>query len=69
MPAATGATHETAFDATGRSGFRPARSLWRGAHLLVARGAVMSGTQLWAYDTSKRAALARGLLDLSLIHI
>ena len=40
-----------------------ARSLWRGAHLLVARGAVMSGTQLWAYDTSKRAALARGLLD------
>ena len=31
MPAATGATHETAFDATGRYGFRPARSLWRGS--------------------------------------
>ena len=36
-PAATGATHETAFDATGRSdththtAIRPARSLWRGS--------------------------------------
>ena len=38
-------------------------ALWRGAPLLVARGAVMSGTQLATYDSAKGFAVDRGLLD------
>ena len=40
-----------------------APALWRGAPLLVARGAVMSGTQLATYDSAKGFAVDRGLLD------
>lgn len=39
------------------------RSLWKGAPLLVARGAVMSGTQLATYDLTKGVMIQNGLLD------
>jgi hypothetical protein len=43
--------------------------LWRGSHLLVARGALMSSTQLAVYDLSKRALLESGFDDGSSVHI
>lgn len=44
------------------------QNLWRGAPLLVARGAVMSGTQLSTYDLAKGAAIERGYADGPLLH-
>lgn len=45
-----------------------AARLWRGAPLLVARGAVMSGTQLATYDLAKGAAVDRGVADGPALH-
>jgi hypothetical protein len=43
--------------------------LWRGSHLLVARGAIMSAMQLGVYDASKRALIDRGLEDGTPVHV
>ena len=43
-------------------------ALWKGASVLVARGAVMSSTQLTTYDLSKRRLLAAGVEDGPLVH-
>jgi len=45
-----------------------AAALWKGAPLLVARGAVMSGTQLATYDLAKGAAVDRGAADGPALH-
>lgn len=50
--------------ATGNDGLF---GLWRGAQVLVARGALMSGTQLATYDASK-AFLVRHVSDGPLVH-
>ena len=44
------------------------RGLWRGSTVLVARGALMSATQLFTYDTTKRRLKGLGLTDGPLVH-
>lgn len=43
-------------------------SLWRGAEVLVARGALMSATQLTTYDKSKGQLKSFGLTDGPVVH-
>ena len=43
-------------------------SLWRGADVLVARGAIMSATQLATYDQTKGKLKAIGLEDGPVVH-
>mmetsp|Transcript_21327 Transcript_21327/g.68790 ORF Transcript_21327/g.68790 Transcript_21327/m.68790 type:complete len:311 (-) Transcript_21327:75-1007(-) len=43
-------------------------SLWRGADVLVARGALLSATQLATYDAAKRRLCAAGLADGPAVH-
>ena len=43
--------------------------LWRACHLLVARGALMSSTQLGVYDLSKRGLIGRGFIDGTYVHV
>tara|TARA_B110001452_G_scaffold193945_1_gene163922 strand:- start:526 stop:1434 length:909 start_codon:yes stop_codon:yes gene_type:complete len=43
-------------------------ALWKGASVLVARGAVLSSTQLTTYDLSKRQLVAAGVEDGPLVH-
>lgn len=43
-------------------------SLWRGADVLVARGAIMSATQLATYDKTKGALKQMGLTDGPVVH-
>lgn len=43
-------------------------ALWKGAWVLVARGAMMSSTQLTTYDLSKRQLVAAGVEDGPLVH-
>jgi len=46
------------------------QSLWRGAGLIVARGAALSGSQLMTYDASKKALKGRKLMhDGPLLHV
>ncbi len=42
--------------------------LWKGADVLVARGALMSATQLATYDLAKKRMLGAGLVDGPLVH-
>jgi hypothetical protein len=42
--------------------------LWKASHVLVARGALMSSTQLGVYDMSKRCLIGRGLEDGTAVH-
>lgn len=43
---------------------------WRGAHLLVARGAILSSAQLSTYDYAKRMSIRRGIVkDGPLLHL
>ena len=42
--------------------------LWRGADVLVARGAIMSATQLTTYDKSKGMLRGLGLTDGPVVH-
>ncbi len=42
---------------------------WRGAHLLVARGAILSSAQLSTYDYCKRFATRQGISDGPLLHL
>lgn len=42
--------------------------LWKGAEILVLRGAVMSATQLATYDTSKKWLIGRGAADGPAVH-
>ena len=44
------------------------RALWAGSPVLVARGALMSATQLASYDATKSAAIARGYEDGPRLH-
>ena len=45
-----------------------ALGLWKGASVLVARGALMSSTQLATYDQAKRQLQGAGLPDGPLVH-
>ena len=47
---------------------RGALGLWRGGEVLVARGALMSATQLATYDMSKQRLKLWGLVDGPLVH-
>ena len=44
------------------------RSLWRGADVLVARGAIMSATQLTTYDMTKGKLKEAGMEDGPVVH-
>jgi hypothetical protein len=75
---ATGARAGSAPSANGTSGIGMLRhllgkegffGLWRASHVLVARGALMSSTQLGVYDASKRGLISRGFEDGTAVHI
>jgi len=61
--AASGATE-------GRGALGAVQVLWRGAGVIVGRGAALSASQLCAYDATKTELKARGLLgDGPLLHV
>jgi hypothetical protein len=74
----TGARAGSAPSASGTSGIGMLRhlfekegffNLWRASHVLVARGALMSSTQLGVYDLSKRCLIGRGFDDGTGVHV